>query len=387
MRQSRGTALDEGEGGVARSSVSKWAWPPGAAVLALLASVGTARAVDLHVAPGGSDEAAGTRGAPFATINRALAAAMPGDRVLLAPGRYRQDVKSARDGRPDRPITIAGPADAVVQGAGGDRVVEINHDFHVLSGFAVDGKLDGRKTKKSYRDKLVYVIGRAPGRGVTGLRVIGLTVRNAGGECIRLRYLTTRSEISGSQIGPCGAYDYILKEGGKNGEGIYIGTAPEQRGKWGAPDERVDRSDGNWIHHNAFDTRGNECVDIKEGASGNLVEHNACTGQRDKESAGLNARGDRNVFRHNSVVGSRGAGIRFGGDRDGQGIDNEAYGNTLVDNAAGGIALQAGPQGRICENVIEGSKRPTFGDYAEFVDPAGPCADFAWRGPADEEDD
>lgn len=357
-----------------------------AALLALAVSGQAALAAQFFVSPNGNDKAIGGQGAPFKTIQRALEDAGPGDTVVLAPGRYKQDIKSVRDGRGGGPITITGPASAIVQGSGErDRVVEINHDHHVLKGFVIDGKVGSGK--KGFRDKLIYVIGRSPGRGVTGFKAIGMTVRNAGGECIRLRYLTNRAEIAGSRIGPCGAFDYQFKDGGKNGEGIYVGTGPEQLGKRGAPDRRVDASNNNRIHSNVFNTNGNECVDIKEGSSGNIVENNSCTGQRDKESAGLNARGERNVFRNNKVFGNVGAGIRFGGDKTGQGVDNQAYGNTLTDNKAGGFALQSGPQGKICDNRISGGGPATFGRFKNYVDPTGPCSAFAWRERKDDKDD
>ena len=109
-----------------------------------------------------------------------------------------------------------------------------------------------------------------------------MTFKNAGGECVRLRYFAQHNEIATSRHSRrCGVHDFRFKAGGKNGEGIYIGTAPEQRGDGKNPTTDPDLSNGNWIHHNSFDTQGNECVDIKEAASGNLVENNRCTGQRD----------------------------------------------------------------------------------------------------------
>ena len=56
------------------------------------------------------------------------------------------------------------------------------------------------------------------------------------------------------------------------------------------------------IHHNNFDTKGNEAVDIKEGAMYNIVEYNTVTGQKDPDSGGLDSRGDKNIFRYNTVV-------------------------------------------------------------------------------------
>lgn len=310
---------------------------------------------------------------PSSSIQQALDRAMPGDTISLAPGRYFQDFRTVRNGQPGRPIVIRGTRNAIVSGAGASRIVEINHDYVELHGFTIDGKHAREESKDSYRDKLVYVVGNRPGDGVTGLRIINMSLKNAGGECIRLRYQAQRNEVANSSIENCGIYDFVYKDGGKNGEGIYIGTAPEQLGKRGVPDASVDRSNANWIHHNIFNTRGNECVDIKEGSSGNIVEHNRCTGQRDKKSAGLDARGSGNTFRHNVVYGNRGAGIRLGGDEDDDGIGNSAYSNTLRDNAVGSLKVQRGPQGRICGNVVAGKNTGVKGEYGGKIDPRQPC--------------
>lgn len=59
----------------------------------------------------------------------------------------------------------------------------------------------------------------------------------------------------------------------------------------------------NLITGNVMETNGNECVDIKEGSSGNIVEYNECKNQLDEESACYDSRGDGNIFR--SATGLR----------------------------------------------------------------------------------
>ncbi|MBD3943511.1 right-handed parallel beta-helix repeat-containing protein [Microbacterium sp. NEAU-LLC] len=58
-----------------------------------------------HVAVTGSDRADGSADAPFRTINRAAAAAMPGDTVTVHEGVYREWVNPVRGGTADAPIT------------------------------------------------------------------------------------------------------------------------------------------------------------------------------------------------------------------------------------------------------------------------------------------
>lgn len=61
-----------------------------------------------------------------------------------------------------------------------------------------------------------------------------------------------------------------------------------------------DTGDGcnyNLIKNNKLTPRGNECVDIKEGSSFNVVEYNDCSDQRDPKSGCYDSRGDENTFR------------------------------------------------------------------------------------------
>lgn len=322
------------------------------------------------VSPGGSDSASGQSPAyAFATIQKALDTAPTGSTVHLAAGVYRQDVVTRRDG-----VTVTGPSGAVVQGAGAARIWQVQHDRITLSGFSIDGLVGPPDMPDGYRDKLIYAMSTTAGDGVDGLRINGMRLANAGGECVRLRYLHTNADVSFNRIGPCGVHDFQFPGGGKNGEGVYIGTAPEQQGKNGAPDDRPDVSTGNRVHHNVFDTKGNECVDIKENSTGNVAEYNLCTGQRDPNSAGFDSRGNGNSFRFNAAYGNVGAGIRFGGDTPADGTSNDAYGNVIVGNAAGGIKFQATPQGRVCGNAMYGNTGGNaVGTYASQFHPTQSC--------------
>jgi hypothetical protein len=327
----------------------------------------TAEEISYYINPSGSDENNGkTRETPFKTIQKAVDLAMPGDVIYLLDGNYEQDIISKRNGTKENPITITGSHAAAVKGGGGARAIEINHDHIVLENFTIDGLHGDPKKQSGYRDKLIYVQGKEKGSGVTGLKITRMNIRNGGGECIRLRYFAQENEISKNTIQNCGVHDFVFNAGGKNGEAIYIGTAPEQRTDGKNPTSDIDRSDRNWIHDNKIDTRGNECVDIKEDSSENIVENNSCTGQKDKESAGLDSRGSGNIFRNNEVFGNLGAGVRLGGDEKDDGIENDVYSNIIRDNRSGGIKIMREPQGKICSNDMARNGKGNFvGDYAE----------------------
>ena len=59
-----------------------------------------------------------------------------------------------------------------------------------------------------------------------------------------------------------------------------------------------DRCDNNLISWNTIETNGNECMEAKEGSSGNTIEHNVCSNQDDSESGCYGSRGDANTIRY-----------------------------------------------------------------------------------------
>src|SRR3712207_3648966 len=94
--------------------------------------------VNYYVNASGNDSNNGTTaGTPFKTIQKAVDVAQAGDVINLASGVYMQDIVSKRNGAADAPITITGPADAVVKGGGDARIFEINHDNITLKGFTI----------------------------------------------------------------------------------------------------------------------------------------------------------------------------------------------------------------------------------------------------------
>lgn len=65
----------------------------------------------------------------------------PGDTIHLLPGDYFENVVSRGAGRADAPITLIGPADAVLHGAGAasGAAFYLTHNYYTLTGFTLDG--------------------------------------------------------------------------------------------------------------------------------------------------------------------------------------------------------------------------------------------------------
>jgi hypothetical protein len=307
----------------------------------------------LYVAAAADSGGDGSADRPFGAIQDALAKAEPGDTVMVGPGTYPGVVRSVRSGEPQAPIRVVGEGASIV-GEGADHVIELDHDYLELSGFEIS---DG--------GKLIYAM------GASHTKVLDNWLHDAEGECIRFKYNSVENEIAHNRIERCGLVAFDLSEDVKNGEGIYIGTAPEQLDD--NPDDQPDASSRNWIHHNVLVTPA-ECVDIKEYAQGNLVEHNDCTGGQDPDGAGFSSRGLGTIFTNNLSTGNIGAGIRLGGDEPSDGTDSVVSANRLIGNDGYGLAVHSTPQASLCGNEVRDNGE---GATNSDVNPEAPCGEWS----------
>lgn len=338
-----------------RRSPAKRRWIVGAGIL-LIAGVGTlvirnairpepgtqpggrGPARTWHVSAAATGQGDGSERSPFRTVNDALKVARAGDTVDVGPGTYAGRVATSSAGRPGAPIVLRGH-DARLVADGTGRLVTIRHSYVTIEGFDL-----------SHADKGVWV------EGAEGVRIVGNRIHDLGGECVRLRSGTTKAEVAGNTIGPCGLVNFSLEEGRKNGEGIYVGTAPEQL----PDDDDRDVSRDNWIHGNTISTQA-ECVDLKEGTTANLVERNHCTGGLDPDGSAFDNRGNGNIIRNNVATGEAGAGVRLGGDTSKDGLDNVVVDNTLTGNKGYGIKIQRQPQREVARNTLSGNDEGPIG--------------------------
>jgi hypothetical protein len=305
---------------------------PAAAAPAAAAAAATAQPSTIHVAAGamGGD---GSGAAPFGTLPEALAAAGPGDTVLVGPGTYAGKVRTVRSGAPGAPIRIVGDG-AHLYHDGTGRLVEIAHDHISVEGFEL-----------SDANILVVVV------GARFVRVERNFLHGAASECLRLRYFAQSNEIFSNVIRDCGT-----ARSGANGEAVYVGTAPERLDE--NPTSEPDFSGGNVIRGNDVVVWG-ECVDIKEAADANLVVNNWCRGSTYVEGAALSTRARWTGFFNNWAEGNLGSGLQLSGDRPGDGTSTWVVNNTLVGNGEYGLKVvgSAWPQHLMCGNVLDGNGR------------------------------
>ncbi len=290
----------------------------------------------VYVAQKGRDqEGYGSSKKPYQTIGYALARATPGTTIVVKSGVYPEHLVTTQNGAPGCSITLTGSA-KLTGGAESGRIFELMHDYYVIRGLEFTGK-----------DVLLWM------QEADYNTIEKNFFHHAQGECVRAKYHSSHNTFVSNRVENCGIADFVQGGGGKNGEGIYLGTAPEQLNK--NPTPETDQTSFNVVRSNTFVTNGNECVDIKEGSASNAVEYNDCTGQRDPESGGFDSRGNDNVFRYNKSYGNGGAGIRLGGDAGTDGIRNAVYGNTLGDNGGYALKVMRLPQGLICGNAASGN--------------------------------
>lgn len=129
------------------------------------------------------------------SIQEALALAQPGDTIHLNDGVYFQNFDTVRDGTIDKPIIIEGGKNAVIKGDR-TRMIQVFHDNIHLKGFTVDGfHGNDKESIGSYTDKLIYVQGTGFKKGVEGFKLLNMTLKNSGGEALRLRYFIKNAVI------------------------------------------------------------------------------------------------------------------------------------------------------------------------------------------------
>lgn len=302
----------------------------------------------LRVAAGAAAGGDGSAGAPFADVAAALVAAGPGDVVEVGPGRYAGRLSTVRSGTAAMPIRILGRPGAHLVGDGTSRLLTIRHDNVVVEGLELS-------------DANIAVVVT----GATGVVLRRNWIHDTASECVRLRYQVTGALLEGNVVRGCG-----LARSSANGEGIYVGTAPEKRHE--NPGTGPDRSTGNVIRANDIAVWG-ECVDIKEDADANEVLDNVCTGGEYVQGAGLSSRARGTVFAGNSSTGNLGSGLQLAGDRPGDGADSVVVGNVLTGNGQYGLKVVpgTGPQRRLCGNVLTGNRRAATTPSAGGAD--APC--------------
>lgn len=343
------------------------------------------RLARLHVAPDGSDDDVGSVDEPLRTFAAALERARPGDTVELAPGEYRQLLRTQRDGRPDAPITVTGPPDAVIRPPEGvNDAVVIEHSHVHLRGVTIDGLVDPERKFEDYRAWIPRCVNITPRRrrddGVEYLRDIVVEpsrLGNGARALIQVERVRNASIGNFEVIGPAGMqFDPRVDnhEVGHIREIVYVGSPEVHRGENYYGYETLDRSQNIRIHHidNSAGYEHNELVDVKLGSTDVTVEYctdrNAGHNTEGAVNAAIDLKGNDCTVRWNDI-GACPLPMSFGSWAPSEDVDggdwsqnNAVYGNHIHDFVAGPFRLRdegdIGPvsfedQRALCGNRIE----------------------------------
>lgn len=98
------------------------------------------RAAAFFVSPSGIDGGAGTKAAPWKTIQHAASRLQPGDTAHVLPGTYHEKVQIRVSGTPGKPVTLQAEGQVIVSGKGvdGENIFLVENRSHVrLVGFDI----------------------------------------------------------------------------------------------------------------------------------------------------------------------------------------------------------------------------------------------------------
>jgi len=282
------------------------------------------------------DRGGARRAKPF--IAQALAAAHPGETIVLAPGLYQDDFVATTSGTAAAPITLCGSRSAVLEGKsiGGGYVLHLNKaSWWRVEGFTVEGGQKGVVTD-----------------GVTHDLIYGLSVHTIGDEAIHLRDFSSFNTVSHNVVRDTGRHKQFF------GEGIYVGTAHKNWCLYSGC--KPDASDHNLIIGNNIANTTAENIDIKEGTIAGTISGNTFNGTGMVSSAStswVNVKGNGWTIENNTGTNSNGNGFSVHQVYPGWGLGNTFRGNDATFNGPGyGIYVQREHLGTViaCNNVATG---------------------------------
>ncbi|MFB6082301.1 MAG: hypothetical protein ABEJ67_05715 [Halanaeroarchaeum sp.] len=352
----------------------------------------------------GSPDGDGTDVDPLDTIQAGVKAAAAGETVVVEPGEYFEEVYSYRSGTAEEPITITGPADAVVRPQDGqtDSPLFTFNDSHIhLTGLTLDGLHDPTRPGEvgQYTGPLVETKPTNTDEYLTDITFMPHAVGNSRSAVFQ-PIRTNHMEIGGFRvIGPAGVQHLIGNEPGHVGEIVYLGTAPGNVLDDWYPWETLDRSHDIHVHHIVNDAGypHAELVDVKGGVFDVTIEYCTDLGgagsyvlpdHPEYSEAAIHLGGNETTLRWCRIENAKGHAVEVGNwgaahperaadDRtrslpdgaDDTGKRNAIYGNRFVDY--GGLAIRYpttdgeivsgfGPDAQevVCGNTISG---PTHG--------------------------
>ena len=288
-------------------------------------------------------------------LKQALLNAVPGDEIRMADGVYKgKFVISASNGTVTKPIVLKGSRNAILDAESIQTgyVLHLQASYWKLTGFTLTNGLKGLMVD-----------------GARHCIIDSIKVYHIGEEAIHLRKFSSQNIIQNSEV------SYVGLKTPDYGEGVYIGSA---KSNWATyTNGYPDNCDSNKVINNRIGPGITaECIDIKEGTTGGLIQGNyfdatGITGANSGDSwidvkgnhylieenegfnpggsifkdgyqvhVAYNGWGNYNEFRNNvSNVNAAGYGfnIQLSGS-NGTSTGNKVFNNNIVNGAGSGIS-------------------------------------------------
>jgi hypothetical protein len=227
-------------------------------------------------------------------IRAALAAAQPGDVIVIADGEYLFDERlvAAASGSAAAPITLRGTRAAML------RTNDVSDDYglHVTGDYwRVEGLTIAVASKGIVLD------------GSIGTVIDGVEVYEIGLEAVHFRACSSDGVLRNSFIHDTG------RESPQYGEGVYVGSATSNWSDFACTDPIEGRNEGDntervLIEANVFEDTTAEGADLKEGTDSGTLRANVfrrvgASGENSADSA-VDAQGNEWVIEDNDVFES-----------------------------------------------------------------------------------
>jgi parallel beta-helix repeat protein len=269
-------------------------------------------------------------------LEAALSGASAGTLIELANGTYAGNFVATASGKAKALIALCGGRGAVLQSKSGYGF-HLQGSYWVLSGFSTTGG-----------DKGIVL------DGASNNLLTDLSVHDVGDEGIHFRSASSHNTLQRSEVRNTG------KSQPGFGEGVYIGSAVSNWGKYGKSGG-PDRSDGNQVIGNTIGNTSAENIDIKEGTTGGVIRDNHFDGSgmsgKNYADSWIDVKGNAYQIDGNDGVDSLTDGFQLHNATKGWGNDNVFHKNkATVKKGSLAFNLQSGTTGNVvgCDNTVSG---------------------------------
>ena len=270
-----------------------------------------------------------------AELASALATVNAGETIALAPGTYAGAFVATRTGTAANPITLRGPANAVIQNnksSGKNYGLYLSGvSYWTLDGFTVNNSQKGIVTDQSSHNTLQ-----------------NLTVHNVEDEAVHFRKFSSDNVIQNSKIYNTGSVQP------QYGEGVYLGSAKSNWASITGNANTPDSSDRNQVLNNTIGPNvAAEGIDIKEGSKNGLIKGNTfiatgIQGQNSGDSV-IDLKGDNYLVTENTVTNTPTSNSNFmidGFQLHENSVNGISYGHNNVFSKNTINLNTTGPEGR-----------------------------------------